>query len=330
MRGDNDRADRKRAQVVRAFANKPLAPHMSTHAGRATKIWSFNGMVLLSSKSMVVPDSIFDALVFGVLLLALLLDNVFPFSPLLHGAASLLAVGAAAYFAAQELSDALQRRGWWSQESLSTSLALSVAGFIYYFWRNASDTALFALSVVLMMTALMILISLLTAFGEAWSARTARPVAGLALTVVASLALGALSGLLILLLSSPASLATKAVVVAVGAVLWKLRETLRPPARNTVNNAPNADAPNADAINANAPNIRATGISQARTRTSTEAATAAARGVAPNDSDSPRAALVPRRALMPQRGTLLDRLVPVLVLSALLFVGLQQAGFSFK
>lgn len=271
---------------------------------------------------MVVPDLIFDALVFGVLLLALLLDNVFPFSPLLHGAASLLAVGTAAYFAAQEMSDVLNRRGWPSQESLSTSLALSVAGFIYYFWRNDSDTALLALSIVLMMTALMILISVLTAFAEAWSEGKTKPIAGLFATIAASLGLGALSGLLIFLLSSSASLGAKTIIVAVGAVLWKLRETLRPPARNTLTEGAMTEG----AMAQSAPDA-GSGASQATSAAdaSEPALQAASGGAVATHNTS-----LPRRALMPQRGTLLDRFLPVLVLSALLFATLQKAGFSFK
>jgi phosphatidylglycerophosphate synthase len=127
---------------------------------------------------MVVPDLIFDIVLFGVLLLALLLDNVFPFSPQLHGSVTLLAVGLATYVAAQEMSEALDRRKWWAQESLATALAIATLAFVYYFKRNDSDLALLGLSIALMMTALMVLISVIAALGTAWNESSVRPMEG--------------------------------------------------------------------------------------------------------------------------------------------------------
>ena len=74
---------------------------------------------------MILPNLAFDALLFGALLLAAAIDSAFPVT---HGAASLLVVGGATYWAAQELSEWILRRIGWSQESLATSLALCTGG----------------------------------------------------------------------------------------------------------------------------------------------------------------------------------------------------------
>ncbi len=268
---------------------------------------------------MVVSDLVFDVVVFGALLLALLLDNVFPFSPALHGAALLLAVGMAAYFTAREMCAAMQRRGWWTQDSLATTVAISTTGFIYYFARNDSDLALLGLSVSLMMAALMTMISFLAALSAAWAERSARPVLGLTVTFAGALGLGALSGLLIFALSSDAPLLLKAVVLGVGAVLWKLREKMRPPARNDLA---------ADAAGASSPSDSAPGAvpSNSEPLASTPMQTAVRQSSAPSGGlDQP----VPANGLwglMPQRGTLLDRFLPVLLLGALFFLAFRQNG----
>ena len=88
---------------------------------------------------MILPNLAFDALLFGALLLAAAIDSAFPFT---HGAVSLLVVGGATYWAAQELYEWLLRRVGWSQESLATSLSLCTAGFLYFWLRNQSDLAL--------------------------------------------------------------------------------------------------------------------------------------------------------------------------------------------
>lgn len=273
---------------------------------------------------MVVSDLVFDIVVFGALLLALLLDNAFPFSPTLHGATLLLAVGTAAYFAAREMCAAMQRRGWWTQDSLATTVALSTTGFIYYFARNDSDLALLGLSVSLMMAALMTMISLLAAASAAWAEPSVRPVLGLVATFAGALSLGALSGLLIVVLSSDVPLPLKAVVLGVGAVLWKLREKLRPPARNTATPAlPTAGE------------FTATGASAVGTAASVAAQTAAITVGGELLAGAVDATIPARQApemqpithwVMPQRGTLLDRFLPVLLLGALFFLAFRANG----
>src|SRR5215213_6797112 len=138
---------------------------------------------------MVVSDLIFDAILFGALLLAVLLDSLFP---ALHGTAFLLVVGAATYVAAQELCDALSRRSWWTQESLATALSLSTGGFIYVWWRNSSDLAWLILSIGLMMASLMIAIATISACSATLREHSARPILGLGLTVAGAYVLGLL------------------------------------------------------------------------------------------------------------------------------------------
>jgi hypothetical protein len=241
---------------------------------------------------MLVPDLILDVLLFGALLLAALLDS---FVPGLAGVASLLAVSAALYVAAQELSSVLEKRGGWSQESLATSLSLCTAGFIYYWWRNQSDLALLILSVGLMMASLMVTIALLASIGAAFRHGSAAPFIGFLLTVGGSIVLGVLAGLLILALGRPATespLWMKAVLIGVSALAWKLRQSARPPQTNP--------APGTTASDAELP--------------------------APTPATSPPA----RPILIPQSGRLLDRFLPALILGALLFVLSQRDANWFN
>ncbi|HEX9996458.1 MAG TPA: hypothetical protein VGB45_04885 [Abditibacterium sp.] len=232
---------------------------------------------------MVLPNLAFDALMFGLLLLAAGLDSVFP---ILHGTASLLIVGGATYWAAQELSDALLRRAGWTQESLATSLALCSGGFLYYLARNDSDLALLGLSVGLMMGALMVAISVMAALGAAFKEGRVTPLLGWLITAVASLALGLAAGFsaILLGLDSPSLLPLKIGAIFGALVLWKLREKLAPPELNphaSVSYAPEEIAAN-------------------------------------SQSAAPAPVYAPRVALFPKRGTLLDRLFPLIVLGTIL------------
>ena len=218
---------------------------------------------------MILPNLAFDALLFGLLLVAAAIDSAFP---LTHGAASLLVVGGATYWAAQELSEWLLRRVGWSQESLATSVALCVAGFVYFWFRNQSDLALLGLSIGLMMGSLMLAISILAAGGAILREGRATSLVGWIADAVLSVILGATAGLLILVLgqSGTETLPLKLGGIVGAFVLWKLRESLAPPAVNA------------------------------------HYASSGATSVAPAQGQRP--------ALFPQRGTLLDRLVPLLVL----------------
>lgn len=236
---------------------------------------------------MVLPNLAFDALMFGLLLLAAAIDGAFPVT---HGAVSLLIVGGATYWAAQELSDLLLRRIGWTQESLSTSVALCVGGFLYFWGRNSSDFSLLALSIGLMMGSLMVSISVLASIGGAFKEGRATPLLGWAATFVCALALGLTAGVLALVLgvASPALLPLKAGGIALALALWKLREKVAPPSVN--------------------PHFQE----------------AAAQSVAPTAAPSGRV------ALFPQRGTLLDRLFPLLVTGVLLMtVARNQAHLAF-
>jgi hypothetical protein len=213
------------------------------------------------------------------------------FFPGLHGIATFLAAGAATYVAAQEFCDLLTHRKLWTQESLATALALSVAGFLYFWWRNDSDLILLGLSIGLMMASLMVAISIIGSFGAAIKEGSARPVAGLLLTIAGAIILGCLAGLLALI-SSPSG---KLWAIGIGIILWKTRENVRPPQPNALSQppvAPPAEQPASPDLNAAA--------------------------VSPHG----------RVALIPQRGTLLDRFLPVLILGALLFIALKQTNSS--
>lgn len=278
---------------------------------------------------MLVPNGLFDVVLFGALLVAAVLDGMFP---ALHGAASLLAVGTATYIAAQELSTLLDRRGWWTQESLVTSLALCAAGFIYYWWRNQSDFALLALSVGLMMASLMTTIAVISGVGVAMRDSNANSIVSLGLLVIGGIGLGVLAGLLALALGrtgSDASLIGKIIVVGLAYVVWKLRENMRPPVPNT----------SANAVMAN----DISQLSQPTTRNLYGQPIEAPGAGVSSHVDEPTSALEdsiesPMRApaampmgaahaaIVPQRGTLLDRFLPALVLGALLFVLSQQGG----
>ena len=231
---------------------------------------------------MILPNLAFDALIFGLLLLAAALDSALPAT---HGAASLIVAGGATYWAAQELAEWLLRRVGWSQESLATSLSLCTAGFVYFWLRNQSDLALLALSIGLMMGSLMLAISVLAAGGGALREGRATPVVGWLSTAVLSIALGLAVGFLVLVLgqSGVASLPLKIGGIVGALVLWKLREKLSPPAVN------------AHYTQAGAGEI-----------------------AAPQEQ---------RVALFPQRGTLLDRLVPILILGIIALIA-ARGSFS--
>lgn len=224
---------------------------------------------------MILPNLAFDALLFGLLLIAAAIDSAFPVT---HGAASLLVVGGATYWAAQELSEWLLRRVGWSQESLATSLALCTAGFVYFWLRNSSDFALLALSIGLMMGSLMLAISILAAFSGTFREGRATPLVGWLATAILSLALGLAVGFAVLVLgqNGMATLPMKIGGIVGAFVLWKLREMLSPPAVNAHYTPPGAQE------------------------------------VAPPQEQ--------RIALFPQRGTLLDRLVPVLILGLIALI----------
>lgn len=179
---------------------------------------------------MVVSNLVFDVVLFGALLLAALLDGYFPAGA---GVATLLIAGAAVYIAAQEWCDALSRRRIWTQDAFSTAIALSVLGFIYFWWRNTGDFALLILSIGLMMASLMIAIALLAAFGTAFKEQSVKPLAGLLWTFFGAFALGVLGGVLALFLGGAAGLVPKLAVVGIGLFGWKIRESLRPPLANT-------------------------------------------------------------------------------------------------
>lgn len=178
---------------------------------------------------MVVSNLVFDVILFGALLLAALIDG---YSPATAGVVSLLVAGGAVYIAAQEWCDSLARRKLWTQDAFSTAVALSVLGFIYFWWRNTSDFALLILSIGLMMASLMVAIGLIAAFGAMFKEGSAGALGGLILTFLGAFSLGVFGGVLALLLGGPAGLLPKLLVIGVALFGWKLRESLRPPLAN--------------------------------------------------------------------------------------------------
>ena len=250
---------------------------------------------------MVVSNGLFDALLFGLLLLGLGLDAAFP---VLHGAAFLLACGAALYVAAQEWSESLAKRGIWTQESLSTALALSLGGFLYFRGRNGSDFSLLVMSIGMMMASLMVAIATLSAFSLVLKTLKPAPLLGYATTSFGALLMGGLAGLLTL--ETP--VIAKAICVALAFAIWKARESFLPPAPNEANNA-------ADGIAA--PEINNTTPAFATSSTATNSAV-----------EATQQAIFTQRWLIPRRGTLLDRFVPLLVLGALLIlIGRNSSSF---
>lgn len=238
---------------------------------------------------MLVSNGLFDALLFGSLLIGLGLDAAFPS---LHGVAFLLACGTVLYMAAQEWSDTLSRRGIWTQEALSTAVALSAGGFFYFRGRNGSDFALLGLSIGLMMASLMLAIATLSALSATAKKVSPAPLAGYFITSVGALVMGALAGLLTI----EAPVGPKAICLAVAFALWKAREAFAPPAQNPT--PVNVSSSEMEA----APPVDAT----------------LSHPLAPHANQ--------RWQIIPRRGTLLDRFVPVLVLGALLIVMARQSG----
>jgi len=246
---------------------------------------------------MVVPNFLFDIILFGALLLAAFLDS--SYQSLTGGAATLAVVGFSLYIASQEWAGTLMRRRMWSQESVAEAVALSSLGFIYFWWRNQSDFSLLILSIGLMMASLVVTIAIIAAFGAAIKDRDARPVLGLTLTVIGVLILGVLGGVLTLFLGGLSPLPAKALVIGIGLAIWKIRQLVRPPKANplSVPAAPSVPAPRTGRVQ--------------------------------QDWDMSHAEPGGARwILIPRGGTLLDRFVPVLVLGAILFVVSRQTSPS--
>lgn len=248
---------------------------------------------------MVVRDSLFDALLFGVLALALLADAFFG----AHlGVATMLAVGLATYFAAQELSRAIARRGLWSQESLATSVALSVVGYFYYTWQNGADIILVALSIGFMMTALMMMIAGVAALGAAIHGQGLRAIVGWFAEFAGAVLLGCAAGLLVLVLVSeawawPIRFAVLMLGCAIALIFGAMQKSVRAKTKSSTRNAEFAAA--------NALSERAQNDAHL-----------------PNTSsaDTPVSGWSP----MPQNGSLLHRFVPILLVGALAFAILLQ------
>ena len=171
---------------------------------------------------MIISSVLFDIVFFGGLLIAVILDALLP---QLAGAATLIALAAAVYVGAGELSHRLHKQEVWTQEALSSGLALSVLFFVYWWWRNNSDLSLLALSIVLMMTALMLTIAIISCANAIWTQKSGAPLGGFAITAIGGLLLGALAAPLAL--AFPVAFKIGAIVI--GGVIWKARERLNPP-----------------------------------------------------------------------------------------------------
>lgn len=236
---------------------------------------------------MVVSNLIFDVIFFGVLLLTALVDGALPQT---LGMATLIAIGCAVYVSTQEWCDFLWHRRQWTQEALSSAVALSALGFIYFWWNNQSDFVLLILSIGLMMASLMLAIALLAAFGTAIKEQSAHPISGLLLTVIGAAVFGISGGVLTLFLGSSATLLSQVLVIGLGFLVWKVRETVRSPEKN-IHASGEAPFENISGTELNLPTSHAF-----------------------------------RWALIPRRGTLLDRFVPVLFFGVLLFLIAYQTN----
>jgi len=236
---------------------------------------------------MILSDLFFDALMFGALALAIVCDALVPAS---WGAATLLVLGFYIYLVAEDGAEIARRAGW-GQESLASGVAVSTFGFIYFWWRNGSDTAATALHICLMLSALMALIGIVAAIAAAAHERSARPILGLFATVGIAFAIGALGGVSLLFLTGKAALVVKLAIVAAALVIWLLRARQSAPAAGTV--APST----------------------------VENAPASKRNEATNKiaEDAARAP----RLLRPQTRLALDRLAPILILGALAYAGVR-------
>lgn len=258
---------------------------------------------------MLLPNLVFDVLVFGALILAAALDWAFPG---LGGALGMLAVGGALYIASQEMCEGLQARKLWSSESLATSLAPIIAGIVFFWGRNGSDFALLLLSIGLMMSALMTTIGAIAALGAVWREKSATPLLGLLLTLGGSVALGLTGGLLTL--SSPLLLG----VSVLGYIAWKLRERVSKFAPNTpAENEPSVS----EAMRGSAKRVARTAAEVASAGVGGAVGGGLANQLLPTPDERPMG----RPLLVPQRGTLFHRLLPVLVLGLLGFLALRGA-----
>jgi len=172
---------------------------------------------------MIISSVLFDLILFGGLLIAVGIDAAMPGWA---GAATLVAVAAAVYLASIEFSHRLGLLKHWTQDALGSGLALSALFFIYWWFANQSDLALLALSIVLMMTALMLTISIISCINAIWTQKSAAPLAGFLMTAFGGIVLGILAGPLTMTIGAE----YKVIAIIIGGVIWKASERLRPAA----------------------------------------------------------------------------------------------------
>jgi len=238
---------------------------------------------------MILPNLLFDVVVFGLMAVAVLLDAL---QPVTSGAATLLMLGFLVFLTSEDAAHLARRTGW-GQESYASGIAVSIAGFVYFWWRNNSDTAATALHICLMLSALMVLIGIVAAFGAALKEKRARPVMGLVVTSITAVVLGAAGGQAILFWTSTATLPLKLAVLAAGFVVSL--------AASRVGRKPAA---------ATAAATAATATSTGTAAHDAVAQVAAAHEAVAHDAAAPR-------VLMPAGGTTLDRALPLILLGAL-------------
>lgn len=174
---------------------------------------------------MILPNLLFDIVIFGLMAAAVAVDALLPVT---CGGATLVVLGFLVFLSSEDAGHFARKIGW-GQESYASGISVSMAGFIYFWWRNNSDTAATALHICLMLSALMVLIGLVAAFGAALKERSAKPIAGLVVTTGLAVVLGLAGGAGILFWTSAANLPLKLGVVAAAFVVAAAANRLRRP-----------------------------------------------------------------------------------------------------
>lgn len=156
---------------------------------------------------------ILDFLAFGSLLIGVLIDR----NAVLAGTPLLVIVGGMCYMCSRELMGLLFPKRLESMESFTSTLAVLIVGFLYFFLRNDSDFILLVITLALMMGSLMLAIALIGCLSE----RSARPVLQLLGGILAASTLAVLFGHVLILVTVTPNLAVPAAVIVASCIWWR-------------------------------------------------------------------------------------------------------------